>query len=237
MASQPWKYSDYCTPNYIQIPGILRNIATSGNSVWGVNPQNEPFSWDGTNWTKFPGSLSQVAICYSGDVYAIDHSDNIFKLQNNSWRQLPGLLRSIACGFDGDSQNAFYGINGAGQVFKLGLGEQWQLISGPPATLSLSPGSIAVGVGKVYALDVSGRIFSKALNGGWELVPGLLKVIAAGDGGVVGVNSGNQLFRWTGSSWVYNPERQFTFVALNRRMLYGVALDGLIYQKTLSTML
>jgi hypothetical protein len=157
MTVSPWKYSDYCVPGFVSIGGVVATISASNNQIWAVDPNKGVWNWNGNSWVPYPGLMTQIAVCPSGFIYAVDATDKFYTLENNQWKLLAGGLRTIACGNDVDILNALYGINSLGKIYKYVNGVWVQRVG----TFASTIGSIAVGNGKVWVLGGPGTIFNK----------------------------------------------------------------------------
>lgn len=91
----------YDGTNWVQLPGILRNVTVvSANVAWGVAPNNTTWRWDGANWTFIPPPAnaipSQTSASADGTVYLNDSNGLLYARTGESWRLFPGVLVQIS---------------------------------------------------------------------------------------------------------------------------------------------
>jgi len=90
--------------------GILAQVSVGSlNYVWGVNPNNVIFQWNGSAWNAMPpppnATPQQVSVGAEGTVYAIDTATYIYQWNGTAWQPFPGLVAQISGGL---SDRFFY---------------------------------------------------------------------------------------------------------------------------------
>jgi hypothetical protein len=175
---------------FTQLTGTARDVTDGW--VIGTDTQGSGFGiyrWDGTGWTKTPGSAVRIGGTYRMP-WAVNDINQTFRWTGSTWQLMPGSARDIADGWKigTDAQPGGFGIyrwNGA----------QWIKM----------PGS-AVRIGGTYTtpwvVNNESKIFR--WNGSaWVLLPG--SAFDVGDGWIIGTSAqtgGFSIHRWNGSSWV-----------------------------------
>ena len=103
-------YSSGVNSNY------LTNISVgNASNVWGVddtitNNQDNIWHWDGSQWTRIPGHLTQVSVAADGTVRGVNARlgrDNIWRRTGDVWERVKGELTWIAAG----SESEVWGVN------------------------------------------------------------------------------------------------------------------------------
>jgi hypothetical protein len=235
-ATGQWEYSDYCASGWVTLPGSLKTISSNNLQLWGSNNANQIYRYDGKKWELMGSGYKQIAVCPNGSVHALDNAGKIYSLTNNQWQIMAGTLTTIACGMDGIDFNGLWGVDTGGVVLYYNRATStWVSTS---QLLNPTIGSISIGLGRAWGIDLNHRIVSLVARGStWTTIPTPDKILAvtAGDGGVFGISSNSNVLFWDGTQWIAKAS-DLKQITVNDRFLYGVKSTGEIVQRTLSTM-
>jgi Tectonin domain len=96
-----------------QVPGSLRQITVGSFGPWGINADQDIFSFDGQVFKQIPGKLAQVAagggsLGRGDEVWGINASSKIFRFNGAVFEEVPGLLTQIVVG----GNASVWGISG-----------------------------------------------------------------------------------------------------------------------------
>lgn len=66
-------------------------IAAGGSEIWMLDTGGSVHAWNGSAWTKMPGTkMKDIAVGSDGSKWAVDSTGNIFKWNGATWSQIEG---------------------------------------------------------------------------------------------------------------------------------------------------
>ena len=78
-------------PAWTSVHGALKYVSVAADgSVWGVNEDDEIYSWNGTSWTQLPGALKQISVGDANTIWGVNEDDEIYQFTGSGWTQLSG---------------------------------------------------------------------------------------------------------------------------------------------------
>ena len=188
---------------------LLRHIsAGSDGTVWGVDAQGTPQSWNPQTrtWTPLktgldPGGVVRIAVGSRSVVWAVADDQTIWFLDsaNGVWKKDPdshARLKDIACAQDGMA----WGVNSDSDVFFRRPGEsQYNRFEGEARAVAVSSAA------KAYHIGDNDNLYwfygSPELKGDWngKAPIGPVTAIAASADSLWGT-SGSAVFKWDASA-------------------------------------
>jgi Tectonin domain len=80
------------------VPHSVQAKEGPGN-IWGVNAQNQIFTWAGDGWRQVAGELKYVSASADGAVWGVNRKDEVFRWTGNAFTPVPnGTLEQISVG-------------------------------------------------------------------------------------------------------------------------------------------
>jgi hypothetical protein len=151
-SSQIYRFN-YCTRQFEQVPGWLKQLSVGGGDIWGVNKSNQIFRFNFKTLTfkQLPGLLTQITVGVDG-VWGINASQQIYQFDPSKqlFVGLPGYLAQITAG-----GNGVWGLNSSSQIFRFDPGTQlFVQIPGLLATISVGTG------GGVWGINASEQVYA-----------------------------------------------------------------------------
>jgi glucose/arabinose dehydrogenase len=196
-------------------------VSTGSDGVaFAVTASEEVFRRDGDQWTRIPGSYTNIAVRNANEVWGIDAFGNVSQFNGSSWQSVGGQqLLDIAVSSNGE----VWGIGLASNVLRLD-GDQWVGVSGTLVDIEIGSDGV------VWGTNARNEIYSRA-NGAWTRVSGALTDISIGsDGSVWGTNAQNQVWRRVGNGWQQQDITLETISANTDTDVWGVDPSGLVYR-------
>jgi hypothetical protein len=236
--------NNYKSGNWIQIPGLLKQISYDGynNVIVGVNNSDQIFYADqnittNPNWTQIPGALKWVSISNS-KLYGVNSANNIYfanNYKNANWVQVPGSLKQVSLDYYDINSPVVCGTQGGDTIWcadqNINTTPNWFQVPG-------SLNNISVSNGKMAGTDVSSNIFysnNYKNTNYWVKIPGKLVQVSFDlkAGVVVGVNRNQDIF-YANKNIEFNPNwtpipGKLTNIAVSNGKLYGVNSVNQVY--------
>ncbi|XP_078500224.1 fish-egg lectin-like [Lissotriton helveticus] len=230
--------------NCQQVPGALKQIDTGNGQVFGVNANDNIYTFYSNGWTQIPGALKHVSVGAAG-VWGVNRNNNIYKLVGGDWAQTDGLLKQI----DAGGAQFISGANMNDDIFCLhdqatvstndGSTLPWSHIDGKLKYYSCGPLG-CWGVNSADDIYYRSSVTPSSCSGSsWQQVEGKLSMIEVGsDGSVYGVNSVGDAYRRNGisasnpigTSWTQLQYKTYTFRHLSQDLglLWVLTKDQMI---------
>lgn len=85
-----------------QLPQAFASISIGGNGeIWGLQPNDSIWRWNGAAWTQFPGTLSSIAVGGGSNVWGVNRAGQVLKLNaaGTGWEMPnvpPGTFVSVS---------------------------------------------------------------------------------------------------------------------------------------------
>ena len=81
--------------NWIQMPGSLIQIATSGaGRIVGASSNGTVWQWAKDQWVQLPGNAKSVSIGIEGTILKVDYIDRVHLWNGKQWNEIEGGLCS-----------------------------------------------------------------------------------------------------------------------------------------------
>ncbi|KAL2103075.1 hypothetical protein ACEWY4_002243 [Coilia grayii] len=204
-----------------QSPGALVQIDVGAGQVFGVNSDDDIFTWYGQEWHQVTGKLTHVTVGSAG-VWGVNTHNQIYKLVAGDWTNVPGVLKQIDAGGDqfvagANKENSPYCLLKKNTIGYTQASDSANWVQLPGAMKYYSCGPISCwGVNHNDEIYVRKGVFPNACSGDvdWQHISGSLSMIEVGsDGSVYGVNSNGDIYQRSsvscdlpeGESWSQVP--------------------------------
>lgn len=207
--------------SFDSIPGSLTQISVDGDTVVGINGNNDIFATLGlAGFTQISGKLTQIS-AHGLAVWGINANGDVFQFQfsgsGGAFQKVAGNLVQIAV--DGTS---VWGINANQNVFSYNSNSM-QFVQIPGLLTQIAVGGLGA---EVWGINASQQIFRFNSNSNaFVQIPGSLNMIAvggpSGNVGVWGINAANNVFEFDGTRFVPVPG-QLTQIAVFGASVWGI---------------
>ncbi|XP_030069430.1 fish-egg lectin [Microcaecilia unicolor] len=229
----------------VQIPGNLKQIDVSNGHVFGVNYEDQIYTWYENSWTQINGALKHVSVGPAG-IWGVNRGDSIYRMVGGKWVQMQGLLKQIDAGGDefisgANSNDDIFCMSKSGTIPAKVQSSSlpWVQIEGKLKYISCgSLGCWGVNSGDdIYYLWNSSP--DSCQGSSWQHVEGKLSMIEAGtEGTVYGVNAQGMVYHRDGitasnpigTSWIQVDSCGYKFkhVSYDLGFLWMLTTDGTI---------
>merc|ERR1711934_508049 len=149
---------------------------------------DEVYSWDGSNWQRMPGALTDVSVVAPNLVWGVNRGQEIFHWDGSNWHKVDGAAVNISVGKDG----TVWCINKDQDIFfRYGPQGHWDKVDGKLVHVSCFDRNTVIGNNAAH------EIFSWHEGSGWQKNAGATTCISVGKKNykkVWGVNAGQDIW-------------------------------------------
>jgi virginiamycin B lyase len=195
-----------------QMPGKLRQVASSKYGIYGVNDNADIFQWTGANWEKLSGAARHISVGADGSVWVCNDAHEIFRYIRDakSWEKMPGRLVQLSVA----RNNSVIGVNESQDIFHWN-GSSWQQLPGKAVWAATNERD------EFWVVNEAQEVFYWA-NNKWHKIDGaLMNISVTKEGAVIGCNAQGQIWTRQGPSgtWKSLPGAAINVSAVNKKIL------------------